>query len=59
MKSLKWLKTSKASGLDDIVDEYLRNNPWKSEFVSSFNMGNIIFVRILSRAKAMDKMQRK
>ena len=37
----------------------LRNNSWKPEFVQSFNMGNIIFVKILSRAIASDKMQRK
>jgi len=37
----------------------LRNNSWKPEFVYSFNMGNIIFVNILSRAIARDKMQRK
>ena len=38
---------------------YLRNNSWKPEFVYSFNMGNIIFVQILSRALTRDKMQRK
>ena len=28
--------------------DYLRNSSWKPEFVYSFNMGNIIFVQILS-----------
>jgi hypothetical protein len=35
---------------------YLRNNSWKPEFVYSFNMGNIIFINILSRVIARDKM---
>jgi hypothetical protein len=30
------------------IDIKLRNNSWKPLFVSSFNMGNIIFVKILS-----------
>ena len=37
----------------------LRNNSWKPEFVYSFNIDNIIFVKFLSRAIARDKMQRK
>ena len=41
------------------VVPFLRNNSWKPEFIYSFNMGNIIFVQILSRALARDKMQRK
>ena len=36
-----------------------RNNSWKPEFVYSFSMGNIIFVKFLSQAIARDKMQRK
>ena len=41
------------------IDIKLRNNSWKPLFVSSFNMGNIIFVKFLSRAIAGDKMQQK
>ena len=41
------------------IDIKLRNNSWKPLFVSSFNMGNIIFVKILSQAIAEDKMQQK
>ena len=32
------------------TDFHLGNNLWRQEFVSSFNMGNIIFVNFLSRA---------
>ena len=32
------------------IDIRLRNNSWKPLFVSSFSMGNIIFVNFLSRA---------
>jgi hypothetical protein len=39
------------------IDIKLRNNSWKPLFVSSFNMGNIIFVKFLSQAIAGDKMQ--
>jgi hypothetical protein len=35
--------------MKDIMLE-LRNNSWKPEFVSSFNMGTIIFVIFLPRA---------
>ena len=41
------------------IDIKLRNDSWKPLFVSSFNMGNIIFVNFLSRAIAGDKMQQK
>ena len=40
------------------TEEELRNNSWKPEFVSSFNMGNMISVNILSWAILRDKMQR-
>jgi hypothetical protein len=42
-----------------IIQIYLRNNSWKPYLLSSFNMGNIIYVNILSRAIARDKMQPK
>jgi hypothetical protein len=32
------------------IDIRLRNNSWKPLFVSSFSMGNIIFVKFLFRA---------
>ena len=41
------------------IDIKLRNNSWKPLFVSSFNMGNFIFVKFLSQAIAGDKMQQK
>jgi hypothetical protein len=41
------------------IDIKLRNNSWKPLFVSSFNMGNFIFVKLLSQAIAGDKMQQK
>ena len=41
------------------IDIKLRNNSWKPLFVSSFNMGNFIFVNFLSQAIAGDKMQQK
>ena len=34
------------------IDIKLRNNSWKPLFVSSFNMGNFIIVKFLSRAIA-------
>ena len=41
------------------IDIKLRNDSWKPLFVSSFNMGNFIFVKFLSQAIAGDKMQQK
>jgi hypothetical protein len=37
----------------------IKKELWKPEFVSSFIMGNIIFVKVLYRATERDKMQRK
>ena len=45
--------------LSVFTNVYLRNNSWKPLFVSSFNMGSIIFINISSCARARDKMQRK